>query len=374
MFILRSRGIFVISALAMIAGCDSEATVTTPPVQLEQRVAQTNLVSDQAGVAAHTDPNLVNPWGIAFGPSSFFWIANNGTGTSTVYDANGAPSPANSPIVVTIPPPSGAAAGSTAAPTGIVFNDTSAFGVGSGGSEPSSFLFATEGGTIAGWNPTANPRRAFTTVDRSSTDAIYKGMVTAKNGNEQLLYATNFHAGTVDVFDADFNPVTTGLASNAFQDSSLPAGYAPFGIHMVEGNLFVTYAKQDANKEDDVRGAGNGFVDEYRTDGTLVRRFAPNGVLDAPWAVTLAPSDFGLFGDALLVGNFGDGKIHAFDLQNGTMMGTLMDVNGAPLVIDGLWDLVTGNGKNAGDASKLYFTAGPDDEQHGLFGSLATAP
>jgi uncharacterized protein (TIGR03118 family) len=273
---------------------------------------QTNLVSDVPGLAAHTDPNLRNPWGTSVGPGTPIWASDNGAGVTTLYDGAGNARP----LVVTIPaaPSSGAAA--TGTPTGQAFNtfdsSSSDFVISNdttGQSGPAAFLFATEDGTISGWNPNVDPTHAVIAVDRSTaTDgagdvgAVYKGLTLVSTANGKFLYASNFRFGQVDVFDNHFNLV------NSFTDPSLPGGFAPFGIHNVGGHLFVTFAKQDASKHDDVARPANGFVDEFAPNGDLIRRFVSRGQLDSPWAVTLAPSTFGVFGGDILIGNFGKGE------------------------------------------------------------------
>lgn len=331
---------------------------------------QTNLVADQPNIAANQDPNLVNPWGIALSPQSPFWVSDNGTGLSTLYNGAGAANP----LTVTIPPPAGSPPGTTAAPTGVVFNPTSGFTVTSAmSSGVSLFIFATEDGTISGWSPGVDRTHAILTVDNSTANpsAVYKGLALGQNGGASFLYATNFRAGRIDVFDQHFAPATL---AGSFADPNLPAGFAPFGIRDIGGQLYVTYAKQDMDKHDDVAGPGNGFVDVFNTDGTLVRRLISNGALNSPWGLALAPSNFGTFSGDLLVGNFGDGRINAYDPTTGASLGQLDDMNGKPITIDGLWGLTFGNDANGGKSNVLYFTAGPGGEQHGLFGSLTAMP
>ena len=324
---------------------------------------QTNLVADTAGQAAHVDANLVNAWGIARSPSGPFWIADNHAGVSTIYDGTGT---ATGPMLVTVPPPA-AMPGATSAPTGLVFNSTQDFVVLEGSNFAASlFIFATEDGTISGWNMNVDPSNAILEVDNSATDTIYKGLALGNNADGNFLFATDFHNGKIDVFDGSFSPVTH---VGAFVDANIPDGFAPFGVHNINGQLYVTYAKQDANAEDDEKGPGNGYVDVFDTDGNLIHRFASQGTLNSPWGVALAPDNFGRFSNALLVGNFGDGHINAFD-TNGTFLGQLSQPNGTPITIDGLWGLIFGNGGSAGSTDTLFFTAGPGDEEHGLFGSL----
>jgi uncharacterized protein (TIGR03118 family) len=332
---------------------------------------QQNLVSDIAGVAHTTDPTLGNPWGIAYAPTGPFWVADNASGSATLYDGAGQPFPKSAPLVVTIPPPMGSTA--TAAPTGIVFNPTSDFVVSANGrSGASVFLFATEDGTISGWNPNVDGTHAILKVDNSmlptpATGAVYKGLAFASNATGNFLFATNFRAGTIDVFDKNFTKVTL---AGSFRDTTIPAGFAPFGIQNVGGRLYVTYAKQDAMMHDDVKGPGNGFVDVFDPNGNLVRRLASQGTLNSPWGLALAPAQFGTFSNDLLVGNFGNGRINAFDPGSGMFLGQLQDDAGNTIVIDGLWGLLFGNGAAAGDTNTLFFTAGIADEMHGLFGSL----
>jgi uncharacterized protein (TIGR03118 family) len=325
---------------------------------------QANLVSDIPGAAQNTDPNLVNPWGIALQPGQPFWIANNGSGTSTLYDGNGV----NQGLVVTVPAP---AAGATSAPTGTVFNPGNSFNVSAGGQTgASAFIFATEDGTIAGWSPTVNETKAVIAVNDAAAGAVFKGLALGTNASGTFLYAADFHNGTIDVFNSNFAKVS--LAGN-FSDSSIPAGFAPFNVQNIGGNLFVTYAKQNAAKHDDVAGAGNGFVDVFDTNGNLIQRFASQGTLDSPWGVTQAPASFGAFGGDILVGNFGDGTINAFDPKSGAFLGQLQGTGGQTISIQGLWGLQFGTGGSGGTPGALYFTAGAGQEQHGLFGTLAPA-
>jgi uncharacterized protein (TIGR03118 family) len=325
---------------------------------------QTNLVSDIPGEAAVTDPNLVNPWGIVASSSSPFWVSDNGSGVSTLYSGAGA----KLPLTVTVP----TAANGTppSAPTGVVFNGTTDFNVGT--AAPAHFIFDTEDGTISGWN-TGNS--AVLEVDNSATGAVYKGLAIANNGTANHLYATNFNSGKVEVYNSSFAPTSL---TGSFTDPTLPTGFAPFNIQDLNGDLFVTYAEQDAAKHDDVAGPGLGFVDEYDLNGDLLGRLVSNGPLDSPWGLAMAPTGFGNFGGDLLVGNFGDGTINAFNPTNGDFVGTLDGTNGSPLVIQGLWGLSFGNGAGSGNADTLYFTAGIPGtgmiEDHGLFGSLTAVP
>jgi uncharacterized protein (TIGR03118 family) len=321
---------------------------------------QQNLVSDLPGVADRTDPNLVNPWGLAYGPTTPFWIAANHTGVSTVYDGNGVPTR----TAVAIPGPAGSQL--PGAPTGIVFNATTDFAVAPG--QPAKYIFATEDGTIAAWNSGA---AAVTKVDLSGLGTVYKGLALGRVDGKNYLYAADFGAGRVEVFDANFLPASVG---GSFTDPALPAGFSPFNIQNIGGKLYVAYALLDVAKEDDVPGPGNGYINVFDTDGNLLQRLASQGPLNSPWGMVLAPAGFGGFGGALLVGNFGDGVINAFHPATGAWLGALRDGSGKALAIDGLWGLTFGNGSKAGDRHTLYFTAGiaggAKVEDHGLFGSI----
>lgn len=321
---------------------------------------QHNLVADTPGVADVTDPNLVNPWGISESTSSPFWVSDNGTGLTTLYTTAGS----IIPLVVTVAPPKGQTSASR--PTGQVFNNTTSFVLANG--KPASFIFDTQDGTLSAWNGgTATTLE----VDNSGSGAVYTGLALGANSSGPLLYAANFNAGTVDVFNGLFAAVTT---SGSFGDPNIPAGFAPFNIANLNGQLYVSFAKQDAAKHDEVPGAGNGLVDVFDMDGNLQERLIFEGPLNSPWGMAIAPASFGAFGGALLVGNFGDGWINAFDPNAGTMLGSLQDIRGNVIAISGLWAIIFGNGGNGGDTNTLYFTAGPDGEQHGIFGSLAEAP
>ena len=329
--------------------------LTLSPLQAANGYKQTNLVSDIPGLATHTDPNLVNPWGISSGPATPFWVSNAGTGTSTLYNTAGVPIP----LVVNIPGPGGGVPG---VPTGQVFNsDASAF-------NGDRFIFASATGTIAGWRGPLGPT-AEILVNNGAAGAAYLGLAIASTGSGTRLYAADFARNGVDVFDGSGNALTLG---GNFADASLPAGYAPFNIENIGGSLFVAYAKQGVGEEEP--GPGLGFVNRFDLEGNLLGRFASNGVLNAPWAITQAPESFGQFGGDILIGNFGDGTINAFDAVTGDLVGTLKDSMGNPLVNEGLWGLRFGNGGAGGDPNKLYFAAGIDDEQHGLFGSFTPVP
>jgi len=314
---------------------------------------QTNLVSDIPGMAKTPDPNLVNPWGVSFSPTSPFWISDNGTGLATLYNGAGD----IIPLVVAVPPPG-------SAPTGQVFNSSSSF-------NGDLFIFATEGGTITGWRGALG-----TTAETLSpgTGGVYKGLAIATTPNGTYLYATDFHNNSINVFPGTGAPSLSGT----FTDPNLPAGYAPFNIQTIGGKLYVTYAVQDAAKHDDVSGPGHGIVDVFDLQGNFLQRLISNGPLNSPWGMAIAPTGFGSFGNDLLVGNFGDGTINAFDPSTGNFLGQLDGANGMPLVNLGLWDLTFGNGGSGGSKSDLFFTAGiPGDgmvEDHGLFGSIVPTP
>jgi uncharacterized protein (TIGR03118 family) len=333
---------------------------------------QTNLVSDVPGLAAHTDPNLKNPWGTSVGPGTPIWVSDNHAGVATLYDGAGNPQPR----VVAIPAPASAGAGAVGAPTGQAFNTfdptSTDFLISKRGvSGPAFFLFATEDGTIAGWNPNVDNANAVIAVDRSTaTDsagdvgANYKGLALVTTPNGKFIYATSFRFGRVDVFDSHFNLV------NSFSDPTIPAGFAPFGIHNIGGKLYVTFAKQGPGKADDDARPGNGFVDVFAPNGDLLQRLVSRGRLDSPWAVTLAPASFGVFGGDILVGNFGDGRINAYDPMSGEFQGELSRPGGGPIVIDGLWGLRFAPATPGAGPNTLFFTAGLNDEADGLFGTI----
>jgi uncharacterized protein (TIGR03118 family) len=347
----------ILAVAAMLLLCASAQRVLADGAN---SFTQTNLVSDIPGMAKTTDPNLANPWGVSFSSGSPFWISDNKTGLATLYNGAGD----IIPLVVTVPPPLGGMPPS--APTGQVFNgNASDFG-------GSHFIFATEDGTISAWTGGTS---ATLHVDNSPAGTVYKGLAIGSNGSGTMLYATDFHGGKIDVFNNSFGPTTV---SGGFADPNLPKGYAPFNIENVNGKLYVTYAKQDAAKHDDVSGPGNGFVDVFNTDGVLQTRLISRGALNSPWGMALAPGSFGSFGSDLLIGNFGDGMINAFDPTTGMLMGQLDGADGRPLIDLGLWDLTFGNGGSGGSKSDLFFTAGiPGDgkvEDHGLFGSIVATP
>ena len=323
---------------------------------------QINLTSDIPGLAKNTDPELVNPWGISFVPTNPFWISDNNSGLSTLYTGQGK----QDSLVVTVPPARGSKSGS---PTGTVFSAYSgAFMVTENGkSGTSGFLFDSEDGTISGWNPLVDQTHAIIAVDNSKTGAVYKGLAIAAINSNPYLYAANFHAGTIDVFDQKFTHVKL---KGSFQDPNIPERYAPFNIQSIGSDLYVTYAQQDQARHDDLSGQGRGFLDVFDDNGNLLKRLVSRGQLNAPWGVALAPSNFGRFSNDLLVGNFGDGHINAFNPGTGAFLGTLMSSQHQAIQIDGLWALTFGGGGDSGQTNQLFFTAGIQKEQHGLFGLI----
>lgn len=322
---------------------------------------QTNLVSDQAGVALLLDPNLVNAWGIAKSATSPFWVADNVTGVATLYsgDVHGSAFTKSS-LVVTIPGGS---------PTGTVFNSSSDFVVHSGTSSgPARFLFATQTGIIAGWNPAVPPPATSTFAQVGATaDAVYTGLAIGQAGGANYLYAADFEHNKIDVYDGTFQPAEL---DGTFTDPNIPNSYSIFNIQNLGGQLYVTYAQQSHKEPDEETDHGSGFVDVFDTSGHLLNRLVLGNHMNAPWGLALAPADFGPFSNALIVGNFGNGHLQAFDAGSGRFLGELQDAGGKPIVIDGLWGITFGNGGSGGDTNALYFAAGPDDETHGLFGSL----
>ena len=311
-----------------------------------------NLQSDIPGVALHTDSNLVNPWGLTASTSgNTIWVSDNGTGVSTLYHQDG------SKVSLTVTIPTAARNKAGANPTGTVVNPTSSFKVTkNGNSQPAKFLFVSEDGSISGWNSQLDPTNAIIAVDNGTNDgskrAVYKGVTLGIANGHNFLYATNFRSGHVETYDEIFQPVNP----NGFADPNLPAGYAPFGIHNLNGQIYVTFALQDSKGTDEVAGPGNGFVDVFDTSGNLIRRVVSNGKLNAPWGLALVNGE-------LWVGNFGDGRINNYNPSTGAFLETLSTATGTPLQIDGLWDLLPlGSG--------VYFTAGIADEAHGLFGLI----
>src|SRR4051812_4079084 len=354
-------------ALSAVPSTAAAATTSTAPTGAavhrghdrdDNAYAQVNLVADRPGRARITDRNLVNPWGLSQGPATPVWASDNGADVSTLYTGAGAgQTPSVVPLVVSIP---------GGAPTGQAFNPTSSFVLADG--QPALFVFAGEDGDLSAWN-------------RGLTSAVHVGSVPggglkglallpATPRGPEILVA-DFAHGRIAAFDGAFQRVA--LPGWAFTDRRIPRGYAPFDVALLGSRVFVTYAKQDAAKEDDVSGAGHGFVDVYSTGGRLLDRFARRGVLNSPWGLAIAPAHFGAFSGAVLVGNFGDGRIHAFDARTGHLLGVLRDGYRRPIVIEGLWGLLPGNGTSAG-TDDVWFSAGPGDEAHGLLGVLRALP
>lgn len=366
-------GVFAAGLLPMALPTRADEDVRTVYVQK-------NRVSNVPGQAPIPDPNLQNAWGLAFAPGGPFWVNDNNAGLSTLYLGDGTivdfPG-TKTPFAVVIPGPNGSGAGFQAAPTGIVWNPTNGFAVTdpkTGMKLASNFIFDTEDGTISAWAfALSDKTQAILVVDNSAvpnaTDgAVYKGLAFGTNAKGNFIFATNFRAGTVEAYDQNFK--LTKL-DGSFADPSLPAGFAPFGIRNIDGDLFVTYAKQNGTKHDDVEGAGSGFVDIFDTDGHLLRRFATRGSLNSPWGVTRSPYGFGQFSGDVLIGNFRDGRINVYDSQ-GHFLDQLEGAHGRPIVIDGLWTLNFGGGA-VSSPDVLYFTAGPNGEKDGLFGTITPA-
>ena len=318
-----------------------------------QRFTRTDLV-DQ-----NKDSNLVNAWGMSRSSTSPWWVSDNGTGLTTLYDGAGAVQS----LVVTIPNASGQG---TSAPTGQVFNYTTSFNVAAG--KPAVFLFVGEDGGISGWNPSADATHAIITVNRAGA-AAYKGIALAQTPTGPRIYVTNFKSGQVEMYDGNFKPVGP-RNTNQFHIPGLDQNWAPFGIQSVGGDIVVTFAHRLPGQDDEDHGPGLGWVGVFDTNGNLLLTLEHGNFINAPWGIAMAPSDFGVFSHRLLIGNFGDGWIHAYNAFTGKHEGYLLDQNGQPIAIDGLWGLSFGANGKSGASNALYFTAGPDDEQNGLFGNL----
>jgi uncharacterized protein (TIGR03118 family) len=327
------------------------------PVAAQQFAVMPLVTDDQAAHPAQiTDPGLLNGWGISFGPMSPFWVSSNGAGTSVLFRVNPA-TQATSKVNLTVTIPG---AGN---PTGQVFNA----GAASGAFNGNLFLFASEDGTVSGWRPALG-----TAADPMvMASAIYKGLAFATTAQGSYIFAANFDRGSIDVFKG--SAVTPNL-TGTFTDAALPAGYVPFNVQNLGGSLYVSYAKKEAGATDETAGPGLGVVDRYDLNGTLLGRVATAGTLNAPWGLAIAPATFGAWAGQLLVGNFGDGRINVFDRTTGTFLGQVLDKSNKPLTIDGLWAITPGNDANAGSSRLLYFSAGPDEESHGMFGVLAAVP
>jgi len=372
---LRSRIAVASTSAAALIVAFLAFTSTRPSAAAESGAYhQTNLVSDLPG-ALIQDPNLVNPWGISSSGGSPFWVANNVSGTSTLYAGDHVSPPApltKNGLIVTIPGGS---------PTGTVFNTggPTDFVVKSGAaSGRAAFLFASQVGIISGWSPVV-PAPGSTQAQVGGTgDAVYTGLAigqvpNGQGGTTTYLYAADFEHGKIDVYDGTFHAPNPAL-DGSFSDPNIPNSYSIFNIQNLGGKLYVTYAQQSHKEPDEETDRGSGFVDVFDTSGHLLQRLIQGNHLNAPWGIALAPGDFGVFSNALIVGNFGDGQLHAFDPDSGKYLGEMKDESGKPIVIDGLWGIKFGNGGNGGDKNALYFAAGIDDETHGLFGSLRAVP
>jgi uncharacterized protein (TIGR03118 family) len=346
-----------------------------------QQYQQTNLVSDIQGLAPTLDGHLVNPWGLIASSTSPWWVSDNNGGVSTLYNGN---TGAIVPLVVNIPPLDAKGNGK-GTPTGVVFSGGSGFMFHANGKQAASvFTFVTEDGTIVAWgpaiNPTDLPHDAFVVVD-NATGAVYKGATIAQMtaGGPFFLYVTNIRAGRIEVYDTNFSPVNlngdgdTDRDDQAFIDQKIPQGFAPFNVQEVNGNLYVTYAKQNATKHDDFDFPGFGFVDKFSPKGKLLQRLEHGPWLNAPWGVALTPANFGFFSNHLLIGNAGSGQIAVYDTDSGHFDGLLRDQSGHAIQNDRLWALRFGNDQAAGPSNWLFFTAGISDEAHGLFGFFTPA-
>ena len=344
-----TRAVLAFAAAIALAACSSDNATGTTPIT-GNNFSVTRLVANTGGqTALNTDAQLQNAWGITFGPTGTLWVSDNHTGMSTQYDPVSGMRESGFSILN---------GGATGAPTGVVYNGTGDFNIGLTG--PATFIYAGEDGTISAWNPTLGSA-AVVVADNSANGAVYKGITMGVGPTgENLLFASDFHNNSVDVYDASFNLV------NRFTDPTLPTGYAPFGVTSLGGHVWVTYALQKGpDKMDDQPGLGNGYVDVFGTDGGLATRFTSGGKLNSPWAVALAPANFGPFGGDILIGNFGDGKIGVYN-RLGHFVANLHDATGADISLDGLWGLTFG-GSNA---TTLYFASGPNDENNGLVGSI----
>lgn len=352
-----------LACLLSMSACGGGAASKPAPASTQAGFQQTNLVSDIAGNAAHTDPFLLNPWGVAFEPGQSFWIVDNDRGSAKVFDSSGNP---DRPSAISIPPVSGSTDPSR--PTSIVFNPIAEdFLV---RDTPAQFLFASEDGTISTWS-TINgnfPTNALLAVDDSASGAVYKGLaIMTPQCCREYLASANFRGGFIATYDVGFNLLAT---LGSFKDSNLPVGYAPFNIQRIGTEVFVTYAVQDATGTNPVAAPGNGIVNVFDQEGNFIRRFAANGPLNAPWGIVQASANFGHFSNDILIGNFGDGTINAFDPATGTFLGQLKDTAGNVIINPGLWALMF-RSDGVGSPNTLYFTAGSSGEDHGLFGAIS---
>jgi uncharacterized protein (TIGR03118 family) len=325
----------------------------------------TNLVSDVAGLAKTADADLKNPWGIAFNPNGFVWVANNHSGTSTLYDGNGV----KQGLVVKIPAASGSDPGS---PTGITYNGTNDFTVvtnappSNANPTPARFIFVSEDGAITAWAPGIT-----TAIVKATADANYKGVAIAGNGTANLLYAADFTGGKIDVYDTSFSPTSV---PGGFSDPRMPSGYKPFNIMNIQGNLYVAYALLEEGGDEETVGEGLGVINVFDADGFLLKRLISHGQLNAPWGMALAPAGFGKFSNMLLVGNFGDGTIHAYDPSNGGHRGRLRSSENRDVKLEGLWGIAFGPGVQHQPTDTLFAAAGINDEDNGLYARIDAAP
>jgi uncharacterized protein (TIGR03118 family) len=388
--------LFCLLGLFGANGCGDDDEDTTVPPPTVSGYESTILVANKSDYdPENVDDNLVNAWGIAFNPDAFVWVANNGTGTATLYDGNGEAQP----LVVTIPGGGGEEGG----PTGIVFNSTDDFqitgmeamggmggmggmgpgptggtaglgGIGGlggsqilqGGPAKAVFLFAGLNGTISGWSPDVEPTKAVVAYDGSADDSAYTGLAIGESDGENFLYAANFAQGTIDVFDKDFKKQT----SFSFEDPEPPQEeFSPFNVAVLDDEIWVAYAKKEGDEPEEEPGAGLGYINIFEMDGTFVRHFANGDVLNAPWAMVEAPDDFGELSELYLIGNFGDGSINAFD-DDGNFVDTLNDADGDPIQFQGLWGLAFGNDQHDQPHNTLFFAAGPNDEADGIYGRI----
>lgn len=380
--IRRNAGFIFLLAVVTL----SVATIMNPTTYATPTTGyvQTKLVSDVPGLAPVTNSKLINPWGFSENSNGQFRVVANGTGRGILLDAQGEKAAAD----IIIPPPAGSPTKATSTPNGVGTNITSDFAITfNGRTAPAALLFSTEDGTIAGWNPSLSQTRAVIGNDQSGSGAVYKGLALGSAGGANYVYATNFHSGSVDVFDKNF--VLHTFFVGQFTDPNAPAGFAPFGIQNINGVLFVAFAKQDADKHDDVAGPGNGFIDKFDTSGNFLARFASGTAaggtltaLNSPWGMVVAPGGFGSFSGDLLIGNFGDSHVSAFDLITGQFLGQLNDTGGNALVLTGgfqgtdtkgLWGIGFGDGAGGADTNAMFFASGINDESDGLFGTVTVA-
>jgi uncharacterized protein (TIGR03118 family) len=372
----KEKGVYMVRIARIVSIAFLGLFWLATTLSAQQHYQRTNLVSDIPGMAAVTDPNLVNPWGMSRGSGSPWWISDNQPGVATLYTGNGGaaplgqPCPAGTSTNCVVVPTGDSGSTPMGTPTGQVFNGTSSFQLTS--NNPARFIFVTEEGTISGWNPAVSSPSAVIKVNTHSA-SVFKGVAlatvtTSSGGTADFLYVADFRKRRIAVYDTNFNRVSLG--ENAFHDEDLPNGFAPFNVQNIGGNLYVAFALRDSAKHDEVDGPGLGYVDVFSSSGRLLRRLEHGQWLNAPWGITQASSDFGAYSHDILVGQFGSGWILVFDPVTGRFKGTLNDISNNPINIDGLWDIAFGSGTTSGPATTLYFTAGPEHEHHGLFGTI----